>query len=84
MIDLGSANGTYINDERIEASRYYELQHGDEVKFGFSSRSFIILNATAAKSQMGDVKKEESDDDEEEEKPVKVKEEEQEDEKFEL
>ncbi|KAE9550052.1 hypothetical protein FO519_006731 [Halicephalobus sp. NKZ332] len=85
LIDLGSSNGSFINDERIEGSRYYELKHGDEIKFGFSSRSFIILNATAAKDEFGNVKKEESEDDEEEEKlSVKVKEEEVEDDKFEL
>ena len=68
IIDLESANGTYLNDERIEATRYYELQHGDEIKFGFSSRSFVILNATSAMAQMegiSDVKKEEESDDEE-------------------
>ena len=25
LMDLGSANGTYLNNERIEAERYYEL-----------------------------------------------------------
>jgi len=83
LIDLESSNGTYINDERIQPSRYYELKHGDEIKFGFSSRSFIILNATAARNQMEDVKQE-SEDEDEEEKPVKEEIEQQEDDKFEL
>jgi smad nuclear-interacting protein 1 len=26
IIDLGSANGTYLNNQRIEAQRYYELK----------------------------------------------------------
>lgn len=25
MLDLGSTNGTFLNSERIEAQRYYEL-----------------------------------------------------------
>ena len=25
LMDLGSANGTYLNNERIETERYYEL-----------------------------------------------------------
>ncbi len=26
MIDLGSTNGTYINSNRIESAKYYELK----------------------------------------------------------
>jgi smad nuclear-interacting protein 1 len=44
IIDLGSTNGTYINNSRIEAQRYYELKEKDAVKFGFSSRDFILLH----------------------------------------
>ena len=25
LMDLGSANGTYLNNDRIETERYYEL-----------------------------------------------------------
>lgn len=32
IIDLGSSNGTYLNGERIEAQRYYELKEQDIVK----------------------------------------------------
>jgi smad nuclear-interacting protein 1 len=44
VIDLGSTNGTYINNSRIEAQRYYELKEKDVLKFGFSSRDFILLH----------------------------------------
>ena len=32
VFDVGSANGTFVNDERIEAPR--QLQNGDIVRFG--------------------------------------------------
>jgi len=44
IIDLGSANGTYLNTERIEPQRYYELKEKDMVKFGFSSREYVLLH----------------------------------------
>ena len=38
IIDLGSGNGTFLNNQRIEPQRYYELKEKDVLKFGFSSR----------------------------------------------
>ncbi|OQO01629.1 hypothetical protein B0A48_12665 [Cryoendolithus antarcticus] len=38
VIDLESANGTKLNGERVEASRYFELVDGDVVSFGDSER----------------------------------------------
>lgn len=32
--DLGSANGTFVNDERVEAQRRVSLHNGDELRFG--------------------------------------------------
>jgi pSer/pThr/pTyr-binding forkhead associated (FHA) protein len=32
VFDVGSANGTYVNDERVEEPR--SLEHGDVVRFG--------------------------------------------------
>jgi smad nuclear-interacting protein 1 len=32
LIDLGSSNGTYLNGERIEPQRYYQLKEQDIVK----------------------------------------------------
>lgn len=32
--DLGSTNGTYINNEKIAADKYYKLQHNDVIKLG--------------------------------------------------
>ncbi|PKA62214.1 FHA domain-containing protein DDL [Apostasia shenzhenica] len=36
LMDLGSTNGTFINDNRIEPQRYYELFEKDTIKFGNS------------------------------------------------
>uniref|UniRef100_A0A0E0HHQ5 FHA domain-containing protein n=1 Tax=Oryza nivara TaxID=4536 RepID=A0A0E0HHQ5_ORYNI len=41
LMDLGSTNGTFINENRIEPSRYYELFEKDTIKFG-NSRYMII------------------------------------------
>ncbi|CAI4225197.1 unnamed protein product [Auanema sp. JU1783] len=47
LIDLGSANGTFINGDKIDAQRYHELRERDVIKFGFSSREFVVLNETS-------------------------------------
>lgn len=44
VIDLGSANGTYVNGQRVEVQRYVELIEKDVVKFGFSSREYVLLH----------------------------------------
>jgi len=44
VIDLGSANGTFLNNTRIEAKRYYELKEKDVLKFGFSTREYVLLH----------------------------------------
>ncbi|CAF0909937.1 unnamed protein product [Brachionus calyciflorus] len=44
IIDLGSTNGTFVNNQQIEAQRYFELREKDVIKFGFSSREYILLH----------------------------------------
>ncbi len=44
IIDLESTNGTYLNDKRLEAARYYELRPKDVLKFGFSSREYVFMH----------------------------------------
>lgn len=44
IIDLGSTNGTFLNDIKLDDSRYYELIEKDSIKFGTSSREYIIIN----------------------------------------
>lgn len=48
IIDLKSGNGTYLNGERIEPQRYVELKEKDVLKFGFSTREFVVLNENSA------------------------------------
>ena len=44
IIDLGSSNGTFLNNQKIEPQRYVELREKDMLKFGFSSREYILLH----------------------------------------
>ncbi|KIY95804.1 smad nuclear-interacting protein 1 [Monoraphidium neglectum] len=48
IIDLETVNGTFVNGERIEASRYVELLERDVIKFGLSSREYVLLNEKSA------------------------------------
>ena len=45
VMDLGSTNGTHLNGEKIEDSRYVELREKDCIKFGSSSREYVLMNA---------------------------------------
>ena len=42
IIDLGSANGTALNGENIEAERYLELRDKDVIKLGDSTREYVV------------------------------------------
>lgn len=64
IIDLGSGNGTYLNNQRIEAQRYYELREKDVLKFGFSSREYVLLHEFSDTSEVDAKQQEEEDEDE--------------------
>ncbi|KAM7318867.1 hypothetical protein ACRRTK_021979 [Alexandromys fortis] len=64
LIDLGSGNGTFLNNKRIEPQRYYELKEKDVLKFGFSSREYVLLHESSDTSELD--RKEDEDDKEEE------------------
>ncbi|XP_036031800.1 smad nuclear interacting protein 1-like [Onychomys torridus] len=51
IIDLGSSNGTFLNHARIEPQRYYELKEKDVLKFGFSSREYVLLHESSDTSE---------------------------------
>ncbi|KJA23170.1 hypothetical protein HYPSUDRAFT_39944 [Hypholoma sublateritium FD-334 SS-4] len=44
IIDLESTNGTSVNDETIPPARFYELKAKDVVKFGLSTREYVLLH----------------------------------------
>ena len=52
VIDLNSANGTYINNQRIEPQKYVELLEKDVIKFGFSTREYVLLHDNTDTSEL--------------------------------
>jgi smad nuclear-interacting protein 1 len=48
VIDLKSSNGTYLNNQKIDPQRYVELREKDVVKFGYSSREYVLLHEHSA------------------------------------
>ena len=45
IMDLESTNGTFLNGVKIDAARYYQLKKGDVLKFGASTRDYVLLTA---------------------------------------
>ena len=45
LMDLESTNGSFINGVRIDGARYYQLKKGDVLKFGASTREYVLLTA---------------------------------------
>lgn len=54
IIDLESANGTYVNSVKIEARTYVELLEKDVVKFGYSSREYVLLHEQSKDEELDD------------------------------
>jgi smad nuclear-interacting protein 1 len=48
LMDLGSANGTFLNGDRVESRRYYELRQSDMLRFASSSREYVMVPTDAA------------------------------------
>jgi pSer/pThr/pTyr-binding forkhead associated (FHA) protein len=46
--DLGSTNGTFVNGELLESQKYYELLHQDAIRFGNSTREYVLIADDAA------------------------------------
>jgi smad nuclear-interacting protein 1 len=44
LMDLESTNGSHINGVRIDSARYYQLKAGDVLKFGASTREYVLLS----------------------------------------
>uniref|UniRef100_A0A183EIS0 FHA domain-containing protein n=1 Tax=Gongylonema pulchrum TaxID=637853 RepID=A0A183EIS0_9BILA len=60
IIDLGSTNGTYLNNERIEAQRFVELREKDVLKFGYSTREFVLLHEKSSEDSDNEEKERKS------------------------
>jgi predicted component of type VI protein secretion system len=41
--DLGSTNGTYVNERRLEPSERRALEHGDTLRFGGFSVTVVLV-----------------------------------------
>jgi len=54
LIDLESANGTFLNNKKIDGRKYYELMEKDVIKFGFSSREYVLLHENSKEDQEDD------------------------------
>lgn len=46
IMDLESTNGTLLNGAPIESSRYIELRAKDVLKFGESTREYVLMDAS--------------------------------------
>lgn len=44
ILDLESSNGTYLNNKPIESKKYVELMEKDLLKFGYSTREYVLLH----------------------------------------
>lgn len=54
IMDLGSSNGTYVNNSMIDPHEYIELFERDVINFGYSSRDYVLLHETSDASQVFD------------------------------
>lgn len=43
VIDLDSANGTSVNGESVAPSRFIEVMDKDVIRFGLSSREYVLM-----------------------------------------
>lgn len=54
LIDLDSANGTFVNNVKLEPRRYHELLERDVLRFGFSSREYVLLHEHSKDDSLDD------------------------------
>lgn len=46
IMDLNSTNSTFLNGKKIDGARYIELREKDVLKFGESTREYVLMNAS--------------------------------------
>jgi smad nuclear-interacting protein 1 len=44
LLDLNSSNKTFLNGKEIEGSRLIELRESDVIKFGYSTREYVLVH----------------------------------------
>jgi len=44
VLDLESSHGTFLNDERVAPARYVQLRARDTLRFGVSSREYVLMH----------------------------------------
>lgn len=54
IIDLESANGTFVNNKKVDTKKYIELLEKDVLKFGFSSREYVLLHENSKEDEEDD------------------------------
>lgn len=55
IIDLESANGTWVNNKKIEPRKYMELFEKDVLKFGYSTREYVLLHENSNNTEDDEV-----------------------------
>ncbi|KAI0986734.1 hypothetical protein GJ496_009958 [Pomphorhynchus laevis] len=55
VLDLNSTNGTHLNGKLIEPQRFYELRDKDVIRFGFSSREYVLLHENSSHDVMDEL-----------------------------
>lgn len=54
ILDMSSANGTFVNNKKIDSKKYVELLEKDVIKFGFSSREYVLLHENSKDDDLDD------------------------------
>eukprot|EP01052_Picozoa_sp_SAG31_P007888 SAG31_NODE_385_length_16413_cov_265.286686_3_plen_639_part_00 len=52
LFELGSTHGTFVNKRQVRPLRHEELQIGDVIRFGLSTRLFILQGPEALRKQV--------------------------------
>uniref|UniRef100_A0A7S2ZG65 FHA domain-containing protein n=1 Tax=Rhodosorus marinus TaxID=101924 RepID=A0A7S2ZG65_9RHOD len=56
LIDLNSTHGTFLNKKRVQSGKYIAMSVGDVVKFGDSSRIYVLLGPSEASDRTVKIK----------------------------
>eukprot|EP01135_Chromosphaera_perkinsii_P000214 Nk52_evm18s48 gene=Nk52_evmTU18s48 len=60
LVDLDSSNGTVLNGERVKGGRYLRLHSEDVLRFGNSSREYVLKSSNGAASESSSSSKSQS------------------------